>query len=313
MKERVLVALGGNALLRSHEKGGAEEQLFHVHETCMHFLEIIQDGYFLTITHGNGPQVGAILLQNEIAASQIPSMPLDICGAESQGLIGYMIQRLLRNALKDFSKPQEIATILTQVLVSKDDKAFKNPSKPIGPFYKEEEAKSLAASKGWQMVEQVGKGFRRVVPSPEPIGIVEGEIIRRLIASNTIVIACGGGGIPVIQDRNGTYTGIEAVIDKDHTAAVLAKNIEADILMILTDVEKVAINFAKPNQQFLDKLTISDAKKYLAAGEFAKGSMGPKVEAACNFLEKGGKKAIITSLEKAKDALKGKSGTHFLH
>jgi carbamate kinase len=313
MKEKIVIALGGNALLRSDEKGSSEEQLFHVHETCLHFVELLNEGYFLIITHGNGPQVGSILLQNETAQDRIPPMPLDICGAESQGMIGYMIQRLLKNALSIAEKDMEVVTILTQTEVSKNDPAFKNPTKPIGLFYKEDEAKRLAATKGWKMIEQVGKGFRRVVPSPEPINIVEGEVIKRLIASNTLVIACGGGGIPVVRDPNGVYTGVEAVIDKDHTASVLARVVGADTLMILTDVEQVAINFAKPNQKFLNKLTITEAKKYLAAGEFAKGSMGPKVEAACNFLEKGGKKSIITSLEKAKEALRGQTGTHFLH
>ena len=221
MKEKVLIALGGNALLRSDEKGTAEEQLKHVEETCRHFNEIIEQGYRVAVTHGNGPQVGAILLQNESAKDEVPSMPLDICGAESQGLIGYMIQRLFYNRMKESEKHLPVATVLTQVLVSKEDPAFKTPTKPIGPFYSKEEAERLKNEKNWTMVEQTGKGFRRVVPSPEPIDIIEGEIIKKLIDDQTFVISCGGGGIPVVKDENGSLKGIEAVIDKDHTASVL--------------------------------------------------------------------------------------------
>jgi carbamate kinase len=310
MKKKVLFALGGNALLRAKEKGTAEEQLAHVEKTCAFFLKIIEEGYSIAITHGNGPQVGNILLQNELSKETIPSMPLDICGAESQGLIGYMIQRQLSNKLKMLSREIPVITILSQVLVKADDPAFSHPTKPIGPFYTQEESKKREKELHWSMVEQVGKGYRRVVPSPEPVDIVEGKIIKKLIDEGNIVISCGGGGIPVVL-KGGQLIGVEAVIDKDHTAAVLGKVIHADILMILTDVEKVAIRFGKPDQQNLDHLTLEQARVYMAAGEFSKGSMGPKVEAACNFIKQGGKKAIITSLEKAKEALEGKTGTSF--
>lgn len=309
MKEKVLIALGGNALLQAGEKGTAEDQLKHVDETAKHFLDLIKEGYLISVTHGNGPQVGAILLQNELSSKTIPSMPLDICGAQSQGLIGYMIQRLTYNEIEKKKSDIKVVTILTQVLVDKNDEAFKNPSKPVGPYYTKEESKKLEIEKKWTMVEQVGKGYRRCVPSPEPKAIVEAFCIKDLFDKNVIVISCGGGGIPVIKNDDGTLTGIEAVIDKDKTASVLAKAINADVLMILTDVEKAYINFHKPDQKGLDKISIKEARKHIADGQFAKGSMGPKMEAACRFVEAGGKKSIITSLEKALDALKGKTGT----
>ena len=312
MTEKILVALGGNALLRAGEKGTIQEQLFHVKETVTCFVEILKAGYSLAITHGNGPQVGDILLKNEMLAKKLPSMPLDICGAESQGMIGYMIQRLLTNELHLKKKDLSVVTLLTQTLVDKEDKAFQNPTKPIGPFYTKKQAVELEKEKKWIIVEQIGKGFRRVVPSPEPIDIIEGSIIRRLIEEKMVVITCGGGGIPVIKEKDGTLTGVEAVIDKDKTAAVLAKIIGAHILLILTDVEKVSLHFKQSDQKNLNKLTVKQAKLYQEEGEFGKGSMGPKIEAACRFIEAGGKKAIITSLEKTKEALQGKTGTHII-
>jgi len=309
MKEKVLIALGGNALLRSGENGSAEDQLKHVKETAHHFLDIIKEGYLISVTHGNGPQVGAILLQNEIAKKTIPSMPLDICGAESQGFIGYMIQRLTFNEITKQTDDIKVVTVLTQVLVDKDDNAFKNPSKPVGPYYTKIEAEKFKKERNWEMVEQIGKGYRRCVPSPEPIEIIEAFSIKALFEKKVIVISCGGGGIPVIKNEDGTLSGVEAVIDKDKTASVLAKTIEADVLMILTDVEKAFINFHKPNQEALNQINVSEARKYLKEDQFAKGSMGPKIEAACRFVEKGGKKSIITSLESALKALNGKSGT----
>lgn len=309
MKEKVLIALGGNALLRAGEKGTDQDQLKHVKETAKHFLDIIKEGFLISVTHGNGPQVGAILLQNEISKKTIPSMPLDICGAETQGFIGYMIQRLTFNEILKQSDDIKVATILTQVLVDKDDQAFQNPSKPVGPYYTKEEAQSFKAEKNWTMVEQIGKGYRRCVASPEPKEIIESYSIQTLFDKKVIVVSCGGGGIPVIKDEEGSLTGVEAVIDKDKTAALLAKTIKADVLMVLTDVDKAFINFHQDNQKALDNITVSEARKYLAEGQFGKGSMGPKVEAACRFVEEGGKKSIITSLEKALLALNGKSGT----
>jgi carbamate kinase len=307
--KKVLIALGGNALLRANESGTDKEQLKHVKETCLHFLKIIESGYNIAITHGNGPQVGAILLKNELCSEKLPSMPLDICGAESQGLIGYMIQRELYNILERNSKDIKVISILTQVLVDKKDEAFENPTKPIGPFYRETEKNKIEKERGWKMVYQEGKGFRRVVPSPIPLSIIEGDIIKKLFDEEYVVIACGGGGIPVIREDEDTLIGVEAVIDKDRTAAVLAKRIGAETLLILTDVERVALDFGKPSQKNLSKLSEIEAEKYIKEGQFGKGSMEPKIEAAINFLKHGGKKAIITSLEKSKDALDGKTGT----
>ncbi len=309
MKEKVLIALGGNALLQANEKGSDLDQLKHVKETAKHFLDIIKEGYLISITHGNGPQIGAILLQNEIAKKSIPQMPLDICGAESQGLIGYMIQRVTYNQITKQVDDIKVVTVLTQVLVDKQDVAFQNPSKPIGPYYTKEEAKNFEIEKNWTMIEQIGKGYRRCVPSPEPIEIIEAFSIKTLFDKKIIVISCGGGGIPVIRNEDGTLSGVEAVIDKDKTAAVLAKTIDADVLMILTDVEQAYLNFHKENQQALGNIKVIEARKYLEEGQFAKGSMGPKIEAACRFIEKGGKKSIITSLENALLALHGKTGT----
>ncbi len=308
MGQKILVALGGNAILKAGEKGTAGEQLMKVHETCTYFLELVKAGHRLAITHGNGPQVGAILLQNEIAKEQLPSMPLDICGAQSQGFIGYMLSCQLYSRLKMGNIHKEVVCLITQTLVDKYDEAFKLPSKPIGPYYTEQEKDELMETRKWKMILQSGKGWRRVVPSPDPVDIIEAEAIKDLFKKDKIVIACGGGGIPVIKADDGSLQGVEAVIDKDHTAAVLAEKIQADVLLILTDVENAALNFGKPDQKNLEKLTIEEGEKYLKKGEFGKGSMGPKIEAAIKFVKTGGK-AIITSLEKAKYALEGKCGT----
>lgn len=309
MTKRVLVALGGNAILKHGEKGTAEGQMANIKNTVSHLIKLIQEGYHIVITHGNGPQVGDILLKNEISKNQLPPMPLDVCGAESQGFIGYLIQQSFVNALHNAGLDSHVVTILTQTIVSKDDPAFNNPRKPIGPFYSAEDAEKLKKEKNWNMVQDNGKGFRRVVPSPEPIGIVEEFSIKKLFNENFIIIACGGGGVPVTKCKDGTLKGIEAVIDKDHTAALFAKLVDADYLLILTDVEKVSINYQKPTQKSLDKMTVAEAEKYISEGQFPKGSMGPKVEAAIRFVKSGGKRAIITSLEMAIKGLEGKTGT----
>lgn len=311
-KEIVLVALGGNALQQSGEKGTIDEQRAHVKETADHLIEILAGGYSLLVTHGNGPQVGSILLKNERSEDQLSPMPLDVCGAETQGMIGYMIQQQLYNHLQEKGLKERVVTLCTQTLVDQNDPAFKNPTKPIGLFYTKEKAEVLKKEKGWDIIEQVGKGFRRVVPSPLPVDIVEGELIEELLNDGVIVVACGGGGIPVLKEKNGNLKGVEAVIDKDRTAAVLGGKVGAEILLILTDVEQVALNFGQANQKNLEQLSIKEAKGYLKQGEFGAGSMGPKVEAACSFIESGGKKAIITSLLKTVDALKGKTGTHII-
>jgi carbamate kinase len=310
MHKRILVALGGNAIKKADELGTYEEQLKNVYKTCVELVKLIEMGYDIVITHGNGPQVGNLLIQQEAAAREVPPQPLDVLGAMTQGHIGYLIQRTLKNILMKRGIKREVATIITQVEVDKDDPAFKNPTKPIGPFYDEKEAEEkIRMGMTIKKVKiGVGKTYRRVVPSPEPIRILEGKVIKRLVDEGVIVIASGGGGIPVTLE-NGEYTGVEAVIDKDLAGEKLAEIINADILLILTDVEKVKLNFGKPNEVDIDKMTVEEAKKYYEEGHFPPGSMGPKIQACIRFIEWGGEMAIITSLEKAAEALEGKTGT----
>ncbi len=305
----ITVALGGNALLQYGQKGTFEEQLANARRTSRQLVELLRRGYRLVITHGNGPQVGAILLQQEAATDQVPPMPLHACGAMSQGLIGYMIQQSMINELKRTGMNVPVATVVTQVLVDREDPAFQNPTKFIGPWYPEEEAKRKE-EQGWVMKYDVGKGWRRVVPSPDPIGQVEIEAIRRMVEAGIVVIASGGGGIPVVDD--GEYEGVDAVIDKDLAGERLATSLDADLYMILTDVEKVAINFKKPNQKFLDVMTLEEARRYYEEGHFPPGNMGPKVKAAMRFVERTGREAIITSLDKVIEALEGKTGTRIV-
>ena len=306
---KLVIALGGNALQSSKSDATAEAQLKVVRNTCEHIADISCMGYEIGIVHGNGPQVGRILLASETAKDVTPAMPFDVCGAMSQGYIGYHLQQALKYALNKRDRNIPVLTIETQTIVEKADPAFQNPTKPIGPFYTEEEAKKLEKEKGFVMKEDAGRGWRRVVASPMPRKIVEIEAVKTLWPSS-IVISTGGGGIPVIQNRNGTLSGVAAVIDKDFGAELLAEEIGADVLMILTEVEKVAINFNKPNQQDLDRLTLEEADKYIEEGQFAPGSMLPKVEAAMKFVRAyPNKRAIITSLDKAIDALDGKTGT----
>jgi len=307
---KLLVALGGNAIRQKESSGTSDEQLARVSETCRELIPIIKAGHQVAITHGNGPQVGDILLASEMSKSLIPAMPLDVCGAESQGLIGYMLQQCLENELRASGISKSVATVVTQVEVDPSDLAFSNPTKPIGPFYSAEEAESLRQGKGWAVMDDSGKGFRRVVPSPDPKSIVEAKTIVRMFEEGTIVIAAGGGGIPVIKDGlTAKYIGVEAVIDKDLAAALLAKLLGADVLLILTEVEGVMLNYGKPDQELLRNVTLKEARKYLAEGQFPPGSMGPKVEAALRFVESGGKKALIAALEDADKALEGGAGT----
>jgi carbamate kinase len=306
---KVLVALGGNAILKQKGKGTAEEQMENVRTTCLHLVEIIREGYQLAITHGNGPQVGDILLKNEMAKSVLPPMPIDICGAESQGFIGYLLQQSMTNELRRSGMAMPVATVLTQCLVDPLDPSFQRPSKPIGPFYTAMEASKLRLEKGWSVVDDSGRGFRRVVPSPSPLEVIEAPVLERLFKEGTVIIACGGGGVPVTRDSDGLLTGVEAVIDKDHTAALLAKLLAVDILLILTDVEGAFTNFGKKDQEMLRRLNPEQAREHMAKGHFAAGSMYPKVEAAVQFVEQGGKASIITSLECAVRALNGQKGT----
>ncbi len=311
MAEKIVIALGGNALQSGNGKATAQAQLEVVKKTCEHIADISSKGYEVGVVHGNGPQVGRILLASETARDVTPAMPFDVCGAMSQGYIGYHIQQALRFALAQRKHSVPVATIETQVVVDRDDPGFKNPTKPIGPFYSEEEAKKLEAERGYSIKEDAGRGWRRVVASPIPKDIVEIDAIRTLWPT-TITVSVGGGGIPVVENEDGSLEGVAAVIDKDFGAELLAEKVNADILMILTEVEKVAINFNKPDQKNLDKLSIADAEKYIQEGQFAPGSMLPKVQAAMKFVKAGSnKKAIITSLNKAVDALEGKTGTLF--
>lgn len=309
MSERIVIALGGNALQSKNSPPTAEGQLRVVKKTCEHIADVSSRGYELAIVHGNGPQVGRILLASETAKDLTPAMPFDVCGAMSQGYIGYHIQQALKYALSLRNINVPVLTVATQVIVDKNDPAFENPSKPIGPFYTEAEAKTLETEKGYSMKEDAGRGFRRVVPSPLPKKIVEIDAIRDLWNSS-IVISCGGGGIPVVENLDGTLEGVAAVIDKDFAAELLAEQVDADVLMILTEVEKVAVNWGKPDQKDLDSLNLKDAVRYIEESQFAPGSMLPKVMAAMKFVRTyPHKKAIITSLDKAIDALEGKTGT----
>lgn len=308
-KGKVVIALGGNALQSGKGPATAEAQLEVVKNTCERVAEISNMGYEVAVVHGNGPQVGRIVMASEAAKDVTPSMPFDVCGAMSQGYIGYHIQQCLRYALNKSNRNVPVVTVATQVIVDENDPAFQNPTKPIGPFYTEEEAKALEEEKGWTMKEDAGRGWRRVVASPKPVRIVEIDSVKQLWEDN-IVITCGGGGIPVVERMDGHMEGVAAVIDKDFAAELLAEQIEADMLIILTEVEKVAINFNKPDQQDLDHLTLMEAAKYINEGQFPAGSMLPKVEAAMKFVRLfPSKKAIITSLDKAVDALEGNTGT----
>jgi carbamate kinase len=304
---RILVALGGNAILSRESEGTAEEQFDNVRKTCEHLVGIIQQGHRVTITHGNGPQVGDILLKDDLAKGILPQMPLDVCGAESQGMIGYMIQQSMRNELRRVGLNLQVATVLTETIVDPDDPAFKDPTKPIGPFYTTSEAARLKEDKGWHLINDSEQGFRRAVPSPIPLSIVQEGVIRKLVDLGVIVIAAGGGGVPVTSGDEST--GVEAVIDKDLGAAALAKVVNAEVLLILTDIEKVFLDYGKPSQRPIDKMTLQECRDFLQEGQFPAGSMGPKIESAVMFLESGGNRAIISSLEMAEEALAGSAGT----
>jgi len=304
---RLTVALGGNAILKPGQKGTAAEQLVNVYQSCRQIGELAAAGYEIVITHGNGPQVGNILLQ-QASADKIPALPLDFCGAQTQGFIGYMIQNSLLNVFKDKKMNIHSTSVITQVLVDPDDPAFAAPSKPVGPFFDEEHAKKNEKEKGEKWVEDSGRGWRRVVPSPQPLKIMEKELINDLIEKKRIVIAAGGGGIPVVKKEN-ELKGVEAVIDKDRAGCILAQNTKSDFFLILTDVDNVMINYGTEEEKALGEISISEIEKHLAEGQFGKGSMAPKVESAVKFVREGGKKAVITSLEKLTAAVKGEAGT----
>lgn len=301
----MVIALGGNSIIPAGKQGTIEEQIELTNATMQHVADIIKKGHQVVLTHGNGPVVGNIFLRSEMAREVIPPMPLDVCGADSEGGIGYMMQQSLQNKLRSMGIDKDVITIITQVIVEGRDPAFDHPTKPIGPFYTEEEAGYFAKAKGWSIVEDSGRGYRRVVPSPKPKEIVEFRAIKQAIDSGAIVIAVGGGGVPVIRDAKGNLKGVEAVIDKDRASSVLAGQIGADVLFLLTQVEKVALDFGKPGQKDLDSMSASEAAEYLRDGQFPPGSMGPKIESAIAFLEAGGEEAVITRPELLAEALEG--------
>lgn len=304
MKQRVVLALGGNAILQPGQEGTFENQKNNIETSADSISKIIKAGHELVIVHGNGPQVGQILRQNELAKEEVPVQPLPMCSAESQGFIGYMLQESLKNRMPE----KNVATVLTMTEVDLKDKAFNHPTKPIGSFYSEEESEQLAEEKGWVMGEDAGRGYRRLVASPEPKAIVEVEVVKAMLENDVVVISTGGGGIPVAKNEKGQFEGVAAVIDKDSSALRLSKDVDSDVLMILTDVPNVYINYGKPNQEKLENVSIEKAEAYYNEGHFSDGSMGPKM-AACIEFAKLGKTAIICSLDEAADALAGKAGT----
>lgn len=308
MKETIVIALGGNAIKSAGQQGTYEEQFDNIEKTTQHISQLIEDEYEVVITHGNGPQVGDLLLQHACAKKEVPPLPMFMCGAQTQGSIGLLIQQTLQNHLRRKHIKKSVATVITQVLVSPNDPAFKNPTKPVGPFYNDRSDFEAEEEKGFVFIEDSGRGYRRVVPSPKPLTIVELETIKHMIHEGIIVIASGGGGIPVFE-KEGKLIGIDAVIDKDSAGQLMASELDAQILMILTDVEQVCLNYNTDKQKGISQMSLKECKQYIAEGQFAKGSMLPKIEAVVDFLEEGGKKAIITHPFKVKEAIQGKTGT----
>ena len=308
-KKLAILAVGGNSLILDESHKSVEDQYAAIEETCRHIAGLVKSGYRVVVTHGNGPQVGFILRRSELAAGELHQVPLDSCGADTQGAIGYQVQRAMYNEMKDWPRPPVVATVVTQVLVDRNDPSFKKPSKPIGSFMDEKTASEHRQKDHWDIVEDAGRGFRRVVASPKPVRIIELEAIRRLLENDIVVVAVGGGGIPVIEDEKGRLQGAAAVIDKDLATSLLARDLKADLLIISTAIEKVCLNYRKPDQKDIDRMTLAEAKRYLAEGHFAPGSMKPKVEAIVEFLESGGKQALITDPSHLVAALEGKSGT----
>ncbi len=308
-RKLAVVAFGGNALLRQEDRGTQEEQIARAKQAARWLAEIVRHDYQLMIVHGNGPQVGNILIQAEEASTKIPPQSLDVAVAQTEGSIGFMLQQAIRNRLETIGVPGEVATVLTEVEVDATDIAFKRPTKPIGPFFTRYRAEALERDLGWTMREDAGRGWRHVVPSPRPLRILNLETIRYMLRGASVVIAAGGGGIPVVRGRDSQWRGIEAVIDKDFASALLAANLSADLFVILTGVSKVSIDFGKPSQREVDRMTVAEAETHLADGQFPAGSMGPKIEAAVQFVRGGGKSVLITDVEHLREALDGKDGT----
>ncbi len=307
-----VIAFGGNALLRPQDHGTQEEQFTLAWKATRWLVEIIHRGYELVIVHGNGPQVGNIMIQVEEAITKIPPQSLEVCVAQTEGSMGFMLENQLRNRLNEEQLSKEVVTILSEVEVARDDPAFENPTKPVGPYFTSYRANLLMQEQGWQMVEDAGRGWRKVVPSPRPTRVLDVAAVGRLVQGGAVVVAAGGGGIPVYQDVGGYFRGVEAVIDKDYTASLLAQDLEADLFIILTQVPQVAENFGRPNQHWLAELTVSRAKEMLEQHQFPPGSMGPKIRAAIAFVERSRKEVLITDAEHLKDALARKSGTYIV-
>ena len=307
-----VVAVGGNSLIKDKAHRTIPDQYAASAETMRHIAAMIEAGWDVVVTHGNGPQVGFILRRAELALHELHPVPLDYCGADTQGAIGYMFQRALHNEFRSRGMQKKAATVVTQVLVDRNDPAFEKPSKPIGSFMDQVTAQDRADSEGWAVVEDAGRGWRRVVPSPLPVRILEQDAIKALLREGFVVVGIGGGGIPVVEDENGNLVGVEAVIDKDFASSLLAVGINADLLLISTSVEKVALNFNKPDQVWLDQMTLDEARRYLDEGHFIKGSMEPKIRAVVSFLEMGGTEALITTPENIQRALKHETGTRIV-
>jgi carbamate kinase len=308
-KKTIVVALGGNAITQKDEEGNIYQQFSNTRRSMEGILEMIEMGHRLLITHGNGPQIGNEMIRVELSAKVVPRLPLGVLVGDTQGGMGYMLEQCLLNVMHDRGIRREVACIVTQILVDKHDPALKNPTKFVGPFYEKEKVAELMETHGWIIKEDRGRGWRRVVPSPVPQEIIAKNSIKLLVENNIVVIAAGGGGIPVYVESNGWLEGLDAVIDKDLASAVLGNEVGADELMILTGMEKVALNFGRPDQKFLENMSVKLAKKYLSEGHFPAGSMGPKIQAAVNFLENGGKRVVITSIEKFVAAALGYAGT----
>jgi carbamate kinase len=311
-KKVAVVAVGGNSLIKDKTHQAIPDQYAAAAESMKHIAGMIESGWDVVITHGNGPQVGFILRRAELALGELHPVPLDFCGADTQGAIGYMFQMALHNEFLKRGIHKTAATVVTQVLVDREDPAFQSPSKPIGSFMDQAQADEHRKADGWSVVEDAGRGWRRVVASPLPKRIIEEDAIRELIQQGFVVISTGGGGIPVVADAAGNLTGVEAVIDKDFAGSLLAANLKADLFLISTAVEKVALNFNKPDQKLLDRLTLDEARRFLQEGQFAKGSMGPKIEAIIRYLENGGKQALVTDPANIERALAGETGTRIV-
>lgn len=313
MKKKIaLIAFGGNALLPENQRGLQEEQLRNAQRAAKLMVHIVAKGYDIIIVHGNGPQVGNLLIQMEEAITKIPPFSLDVCDAMTEGSMGYMLEKAITNELRSRSLDKEVATVVTQVLVDKEDPAFQNPTKPVGPFYSKYRAQMLAREKKWTMIEDAGRGYRKVVPSPRPIDVVSKWIVRDLVRAGRVVIAAGGGGIPVIIDGRGLFKGIEAVIDKDYVASLIAREVKVDLFIILTNIESVYLDYGTPGERPIEVMSVAQALEYLAQGQFPAGSMGPKIEAAIEYIEAGGQEVLITSASHLKAALIKRSGTRIV-